>query len=116
MGLADHHRFQVLTKRSRRFRALLSKLSFRAQVASAMLKRDGDPTLADAVRPGDPAVWPLRSVWLGVSAEDEIRTRERLPLLADTPASHSACPTVASNTPRRVTPPTQAPHQAPPAA
>lgn len=87
MGLADHHRFQVLTKRPRRFRALLSKPSFRAQVATAMLERDGDPALADAVRAGDPAVWPLRSVWLGVSAEDEVRARERLPLLADTPAA-----------------------------
>lgn len=87
MGLADQHRYQVLTKRPRRFRGLLRKPEFRALVADAMVARDGDPHVAEAVRAGDPAVWPLRSVWLGVSAEDEVRTRERLPLLAETPAA-----------------------------
>lgn len=86
MGLARWHRFQVLTKRPRRFRALLNKDVFRAAVATEMAERAGDPAFVDAVRVGDPAVWPLPSVWLGVSAEDGPRTRERLPLLAETPA------------------------------
>lgn len=86
MGLASRHQFQVLTKRPRRFRALLSKPAFRAAVATEMAQRAGDRAFVDAVRAGDPAVWPLRSVWLGVSAEDGPRTRERLPVLAQTPA------------------------------
>lgn len=87
MAIADHHRFQVLTKRPRRLRSLLAKDAFRALVADAVLERDGGRARAEAVRAGDPAVWPLRSVWLGVSAEDAVRTRERLPLLAGTPAA-----------------------------
>lgn len=86
MGMATWHRFQVLTKRPRRLRALLNKRAFREAVATEVAEREGDPAFANAVRAGDPAVWPLRSVWLGVSAEDGIYTRERLPLLAETPA------------------------------
>lgn len=87
MGLADRHRYQVLTKRPRRFRALLQEGEFRGLVAKAMVQRKGDPELVKKVRAGDPTVWPLPSVWLGVSAEDNVRARERLPLLADTPAA-----------------------------
>lgn len=87
MGLADRHRYQVLTKRPRRLRALLQKDEFRELVAQAMVRRKGDPELVEKVREGDSAAWPLPSVWLGVSAEDNVRTRERLPLLADTPAA-----------------------------
>lgn len=87
MGVADQHRYQLLTKRPRRFRALLARPAFRRMIAEAMVERGGDRDLANAVRTGDPAVWPLRSVWLGVSAEDQVRTQERLPQLADTPAA-----------------------------
>lgn len=87
MAIAEHHRFQVLTKRPHRFRSLLAKNAFRDMVADAMVQRGGDPTVAEAIRAGDPEVWPLRSVWLGVSAEDDVRARQRLPLLADTPAA-----------------------------
>jgi protein gp37 len=87
MALADRHRHQVLTKRPRRMRALLGRQGFRDLIAAAVVERD--PTaapLAEAVRDGQPSAWPLPPVWLGVSAEDTVRTRERLPLLADTPA------------------------------
>lgn len=87
MAIADRHRFQVLTKRPRRLRSLLAKDTFRGLVADAIAERTSNPTLAEEVRAGDPGVWPLRSVWLGVSAEDDARTRERLPLLAETPAA-----------------------------
>lgn len=87
MAVASWHRYQILTKRPRRFRALLGKSSFREQVAEGIESRGGEHKLAHAVHVGDPAVWPLRSVWLGISAEDDSRTRERLPLLADTPAA-----------------------------
>jgi protein gp37 len=87
MGLADRHRYQILTKRPRRFRSLLQKSEFRSLVVQAMAERGGDLGFVEAVHEGDPAVWPLRSVWLGASAEDDVRARERLPLLADTPAA-----------------------------
>jgi protein gp37 len=87
MALADRHRYQVLTKRPKRLRALLRRPGFRGLIADAVIERDAAAErLAEAVREGDPSVWPLRPVWLGVSAEDALRTRERLPLLAGTPA------------------------------
>lgn len=48
MGLADRHRYQVLTKRPRRLRALLQKDEFRGLVARAMVRRKGDPELVSA--------------------------------------------------------------------
>jgi protein gp37 len=87
MALADQHRYQVLTKRPRRMRALLGRQGFRDLIADAVIERNpAAERLAGAVRDGHPSAWPLRPVWLGVSAEDTLRTRERLPLLADTPA------------------------------
>jgi protein gp37 len=88
MALGNRHRFQVLTKRPKRMRMLLGRGDFRHLVADALVKHD--PTarlLARAVRDGESTVWPLRSVWLGVSVEDTRRARERLPLLADTAAA-----------------------------
>jgi len=38
-------------------------------------------------RSGDSAAWPLPNVWLGVTAEDQQRADERIPLLLDTPAA-----------------------------
>lgn len=87
MILGGHHCFQVLTKRPRRLRGLLNKAQFRGLVAEAIEDRIIDSSLPEAVRAGDRAVWPPGNVWLGVSAEDSVRTRERLPLLADTPAA-----------------------------
>lgn len=37
--------------------------------------------------PPHEAEWPLRSVWLGVSVEDQATADERIPLLLDTPAA-----------------------------
>ncbi len=36
---------------------------------------------------GPRASWPLPNVWLGVSAEDQARADERIPILLDTPAA-----------------------------
>ena len=41
MGMAGRHRFQVLTKRPRRLRALLRKPAFREAIAGAMVERGG---------------------------------------------------------------------------
>lgn len=63
MALAKQHTFQVLTKRPKRMQAFCS-----------------GPMMSD---------WPggLPNVWLGVSAEDQQRADERIPILLDTPAA-----------------------------
>lgn len=93
MALAPQHTFQVLTKRSRRMRSYVS------EVRETWCKR-GPPTpgnerIQDAATaitgeewlPDTPATWPLPNVWLGVSAEDQIRADERLPDLRATPSA-----------------------------
>lgn len=91
MALADHHTFQVLTKRHGRMRALLSLRSFpelvttwawRISAGGAMCLPNGN----DAYSPSAVA-WPLPNVWLGVSAEDQKWAKVRIPVLLDTPAA-----------------------------
>lgn len=41
----------------------------------------------EPIRKDDPAGWPLPTVWLGVSAEDQRRAEERLPALRECPAA-----------------------------
>lgn len=72
MALAPQHQFQVLTKRPRRMRALLTEWDG--------AWRDHRGTWQE------PAVWPLPNVWLGVSVEDQQRAEERMPPLVATPA------------------------------
>lgn len=66
MAAADHHRYQVLTKRAERMQAYCS--------APDIIRRLGTE-------------WPLRHVWLGVSAEDQTRWDERVERLGATPAA-----------------------------
>ncbi len=75
----DQHTFLLLTKRPENMRSAISALP---QWASENLP---DGPLAAAVECGQ---WPLRNVWCGVSAEDQQRADERIPLLLDTPAAH----------------------------
>lgn len=69
MALAPHHTFQVLTKRASRMRGYMA----------------GNAVRDSAMAAGSP--WPLPNVWLGVSAEDQRRADERVPLLLGTPAA-----------------------------
>ena len=69
MGLAHQHQFQVLTKRPERMRALLQSCELQDAICGAEVP------------------WPLRNVWLGVSAEDQTTADERVPLLRETPAA-----------------------------
>lgn len=91
MALADHHTFQVLTKRPERMREYLSEGGGRiADTIIRMRRERGDPDMVLVplahVRPG--AVWwPLPNVWVGVSVEDQARADERIPILLDTPAA-----------------------------
>jgi protein gp37 len=70
MALCPQHTFQVLTKRPDRMREYF---------------RDGgantDVVLSTFWQ------WPFPNVWLGVSAEDQQRADERIPVLLDTPAA-----------------------------
>jgi protein gp37 len=77
MARAKWHTFQVLTKRPERMRAWFEWL------------RDAEPSTPDAALDTIDAapVWPLPNVWLGVTAEDQQRADERIPLLLDTPAA-----------------------------
>lgn len=101
MALCPQHTFQVLTKRPGRMRQyieglgnsdLIEKLRRawrRNAVADAMFDYAGS-TGAKGQRlfpTQDDPKWPLASVWLGVSAEDQKRADERIPDLLDTPAA-----------------------------
>lgn len=85
MALAPQHTFQVLTKRAERMRGYLAPGAWRgaresigncAQAMSARFRVAGMTT-----------AWPLPNVWLGVSAEDQVRADERIPDLLATPAA-----------------------------
>jgi protein gp37 len=82
MALAPRHTFQVLTKRHARMRSLLGTDTFRHSVLveahRAKWGADADLTRWE---------WPLRNVWLGVSAEDQKWADIRIPALLDTPAA-----------------------------
>lgn len=95
MALAPRHTFQVLTKRPERMRAYLRDKRTQERTARAsvflvpneMLAAKGlEPELQQEAMAGW-ANWPLPNVWLGVTAEDQQRADERIPILLDTPAA-----------------------------
>jgi protein gp37 len=83
-----HHTFQVLTKRAERMHRYMTDpdTPYRVNAEIVYIVMNGyRPT-----RNGcdwTPQKWPLPNVWLGVSAEDQRRADERIPLLLDTPAA-----------------------------
>ena len=85
-----HHTFMVLTKRPRRMVEYFADetLVIRwARAASCVaVCDDPDVTIYDAFV-GSDTTWPLENLWLGVTAEDESRARERIPTLLAIPAS-----------------------------
>jgi len=89
MALAPAWRFQVLTKRPARARALLSRLTLREVLARAreLLELPRDRKLADELqRRTAPRRWPLSNVWLGTSVEDQEQAERRLDDLVQAPA------------------------------
>ncbi|MDV7194774.1 DUF5131 family protein [Mycolicibacterium fortuitum] len=99
MAVAQHHTFQILTKRHARMRSLLSRAdgSF---IYNALLSMFTDETLTvpakgmltDQVqaaldRNAFGQGWPLPNVWLGVSTENQKWADIRIPALLDTPAA-----------------------------
>jgi protein gp37 len=83
MHAAPQHTFQVLTKRPERARSILSRLAW---ATPTQAERDAGARGFQAHLNGAPAE-PLPNVWLGVSAEDQQRADERIPILLDTPAA-----------------------------
>lgn len=102
MALCPDHVFQVLTKRADWMREVLGAPDFAvmlAYVAGQMMmeaRQSGDIKLADQLVErwnrlnrvvGDYSWYPLKNVWIGVSAEDQQRADERIPDLLKTPAA-----------------------------
>lgn len=81
MACAYQHTFQLLTKRHGRMRSLLSSDEFISMVDRESIAYDRSPLGHRQIS------WPLRNVWLGVSAEDQKRADLRIPALLDTPAA-----------------------------
>lgn len=81
----EGHTFQILTKRSERMRAYLSKHRWHlwAAIGRAI---DGERWRSLAPIMGGDCT-PLPNVWLGVSVEDQKRADERIPDLLATPAA-----------------------------
>lgn len=85
MALSERHTFQVLTKRPARMRSLLSSERFVTAVGEAAERLWHGPGWHHATATQWPG-WPVPNVWAGVSAEDQKRADERIPILLDTPA------------------------------
>jgi protein gp37 len=79
MAAAEHHTFQVLTKRPGRMASLLGRSAFWSAV------RDHAKHLVDG--PTHASEGPAPNVWLGTSVETQRWTDVRLPKLIETPAS-----------------------------
>ncbi len=85
MASSGAHTFQVLTKRADRMRRYVESLGenrARWQTDHQRISYG----LHETINGGSPA-WPLRNVWLGVSAEDQRRADESIPHLLATPAA-----------------------------
>jgi protein gp37 len=105
MAGAPHITFQILTKRPERMREwfrwiatapawrtdgrhdplayLCGTISEESAPLPAWVGEEGEALFAKMAD----AEWPLANVWLGVTAEDQQRADERIPLLLDTPAA-----------------------------
>lgn len=102
MAACPQHTFQVLTKRPRRMRRWFQWVSNCVAPPRCIVQRLAQ-NLGGRFALGTPpfrpaalvvselvlveAPWPLPNVWLGVSAEDQQRADERIPLLLETPAA-----------------------------
>ncbi len=98
MALTPRHTYQVLTKRAARMREYISSAYRRVRfdVEEGTVSSLYWDTLSNREKvmlqkrwwtPLPPKKWPLRNVWLGVSAEDQRRTDERVPHLLATPSA-----------------------------
>lgn len=95
MALSPQHTFQVLTKRPERMRDYLSEDvwtrwvdAYMDIITSGLISTPAlNRAAAHRERDGTFVPFPLPNVWLGVSAEDQARADERIPVLLETPAA-----------------------------
>ncbi len=88
MALADRHTFQVLTKRAQRMRDYFMGDRVVGEIHGRSWRiREAGHALGVAIGENVNFALPIRNVWLGVSAEDQERANERIPLLLETPAA-----------------------------
>lgn len=90
MAATPRHTYQILTKRPRRMRAYLTDPATPEHIVLQAWHNAGMATHRASLH--DIMVrlnfsWPLPHVWLGVSAEDQRRADERIPVLLQTPAA-----------------------------
>lgn len=78
MNNASHHTFMVLTKRPKRMKEFLSRLGW--------YTHDRETNPAEAVL-DEGGKYTLPNVWLGVTAENQQRADERIPILLQIPAA-----------------------------
>ncbi|MDH3914197.1 MAG: phage Gp37/Gp68 family protein [Rhodospirillales bacterium] len=85
-ALTPQHTYIELTKRPERMRDNLAAAWTRDRWEAVL---DLGADVCKGYHPGPPRdwPWPIPNVWLGVSAEDQARADERIPLLLDTPGA-----------------------------
>jgi protein gp37 len=82
MLAAEHHTFQVLTKRHARMRSVLNSPAFADRVLELAVADYGVLPWRDQDH-----WWPVPNVWLGVSVENQHWADIRIPALTETPAA-----------------------------
>lgn len=89
IALAPHHDFLVLTKRAERMHDFMQTPKRIWKIFEAV-RRFVDNEYRENARfelDETPWPWPLPNLWLGISAEDQQRANQRIPLLLATPAA-----------------------------
>lgn len=79
MALCPQHRFQVLTKRAERMRDYLTAPDLFDRIWTLECEHHEAEMI--------PSALPLANVWMGISAEDQRRANDRIPILLETPAA-----------------------------
>jgi protein gp37 len=98
ISLSPRHTFMVLTKRPDRMCLFLSAFGGNKNARDKISDKafdlwgeEADCQAANAIEgclgEGFNVGWPMRNLWLGVSAEDQAAADERIPLLLATPAA-----------------------------
>lgn len=91
MALAGQHTFQVLTKRSAVMQAYFADCGWRSRVMHHVVDLQPSPLWNGSAFQAEHELRTngfLPNVWLGVSVEDQLRARQRIPDLLSTPAAH----------------------------
>ena len=83
--LAPQHTYLILTKRPRRMAEYIERGPGGVEGRAKRALRGDDPMTP--VLTGKTLAWPLPHVWLGVTAEDQQRADERIPILLSIPAA-----------------------------